>query len=265
MAPTTNCAFRLYAWHSATVADGALDSCAGAPLGSRKRASLDKEATVAGYLGANVDRAALPAELQEDENFLLGFGEDTSLQAARHQPIVVCHTRSHTSPPCSQVVQRLFGKAGTGEEQRAEWRELMRAFKQKAKKTGTLFAGGRKGMGAGAEAAEYFSMRAYNALSATAREEHGWRCTSCPQNQRALRLFGTAVLTGNCPGADRSGRLHLHHAPMLAALCAYVILLSFVDTCRPEFCRKQAAEACLILQLSPFSTHNSDLQVAPDF
>ena len=150
MAPTTNCAFRLYAWHSATVADGALDSCAGAPLGSRKRASLDKEATVAGYLGANVDRAALPAELQEDEDFLLGFGEDTSLQAARHQPIVVCHTRSHTSLPCSQVVQRLFGKAGTGEEQRAEWRELMRAFKQKAKKTGTLFAGGRKGMGAGA-------------------------------------------------------------------------------------------------------------------
>ena len=163
------------------------------------------------------------------------------------------------------MVQRLFGKAGTGEEQRAEWRELMRAFKQKAKKTGTLFAGGRKGMGAGAEAAESFSMRAYNALSATARAEHGWRCTSCPQNQRALRLFGTAVLTGNCPGADRSGRLHLHHAPMLAALCAYVILLSFVDTCRPEFCRKQAAEACLILQLSPFSTHNSDLQVAPDF
>ena len=48
-----------------------------------KRASLDKEATVAGYLGANVDRAALPAELQEDEDFLLGFGEDTNKPAGR--------------------------------------------------------------------------------------------------------------------------------------------------------------------------------------
>ena len=81
----------------------------------------------------------------------------------------------------------------------------MRAFNEKVKKTGTLFAGGRKGPVAGVEAAEFFSLRAYNALPANAREQHGWRCTSCPQNERARKLFGSAVLTGNCPGAVLAG------------------------------------------------------------
>ena len=88
----------------------------------------------------------------------------------------------------------------------------MRAFNEKVKKTGTLFAGGRKGPVAGVEAAEFFSLRAYNPLPANAREQHGWRCTSCPQNERARKLFGSAVLTGNCPGAVLAGPIETHVA-----------------------------------------------------
>lgn len=58
---------------------GAIASCTGVPLGSAKRAALDQQATVTAYLGTSINRNALPAELQDEEE--LGYGEDANLEA----------------------------------------------------------------------------------------------------------------------------------------------------------------------------------------
>ena len=126
--PTTNCGFRLYGLHSAMLAGGALDSCIGAPLGSKRRASLDKDATMAAYLGSSLDRTALPSELQEDDDFLLGFSEDIDIQVRKRQPQLPYRTLYTRAPRLPTPV--LAGGAASvrsGLHGRAEARRVARA------------------------------------------------------------------------------------------------------------------------------------------
>lgn len=92
----------------------------------------------------------------------------------------------------------------------------MRQLNEKAGKTGTVFD--RNVKGAAAEAAEFFSHRAFRALPPAEQDTHGWMCLACPQSARALKLFGSAVVNGNRPGAGRrADSLRISHALMSSA------------------------------------------------
>lgn len=98
MVPTPcTCAFRLFHFNAAMSKGGASASCTGVPLGKAKRVANDQPDTVAAYLGSSTNRAALPSELQNDEE--LGFSEDVDLQVRMpSQPAAHVSRMPHALP-----------------------------------------------------------------------------------------------------------------------------------------------------------------------
>ena len=75
------CGFRLYHFAASLEEGGAACSCSGKPLGSKKRADLEKEGVLRSYLGSAVRREELPHEQRDDECGEFGFEDDADLQA----------------------------------------------------------------------------------------------------------------------------------------------------------------------------------------